>query len=76
MASDARGSGVGSHLVQALLEQSRILSLGLMVAYIFDDNLASRHVLEPFAFEYGGCLPAAARDSRRMHDVSYWYLSL
>lgn len=72
----ARGRGLATVLVEALLDRAREAGMKKAVAIIFDDNVGTRAVLGHFGFACFGLLPQGASDRYGPHDVSYWVLSL
>lgn len=57
VASEFRGQGVGSLLLEALIVQARNAGKHSMIAGVDSENTASLHLLERFGFERVGCLP-------------------
>ena len=72
----SRGRGLGALMVHSLLDRARQEGMRLAVATVFDDNTASKALLQRFGFSRFGLLPQAAWDRFVLHDVSYWSLSL
>ena len=72
----ARGRGLATALVRALIDAAKKSGMRMVVAVIFDDNPGTKGVLGHFGFQRFGLLPKGAADRYEVHDVSYWVLTL
>ncbi|KFJ00962.1 GNAT family N-acetyltransferase [Bifidobacterium stellenboschense] len=72
-----RHRGVGTFLLDRLLDKARSRRMRKAIGIIFADNAGSIALMRRFGFTRFGLLPAAATDATGvMHDMSYWYLDL
>ncbi|PLS29485.1 GNAT family N-acetyltransferase [Bifidobacterium parmae] len=72
-----RHRGVGTFLLDRLLDEARDRRMCKAIGIIFADNAGSTALMRRFGFTRFGLLPAAATDATGiMHDMSYWYLDL
>ncbi|KFI93126.1 acetyltransferase, GNAT family [Bifidobacterium saguini DSM 23967] len=72
-----QGKGVGTFMLQHLLDEARNRHMRKACGIIFADNAGSIALMHRFGFTQFGLMPAAATDSTgAMRDMSYWYLDL
>ncbi|MBT1174868.1 N-acetyltransferase [Bifidobacterium sp. LC6] len=72
-----QGKGVGTFMLQHLLDEARARHMRKACGIIFADNAGSIALMHRFGFTQFGLMPAAATDSTgTMRDMSYWYLNL
>ncbi|PLS25589.1 N-acetyltransferase [Bifidobacterium imperatoris] len=72
-----QGKGVGTFMLQHLLDEARNRHMRKACGIIFADNAGSIALMHRFGFTQFGLMPAAATDSTgTMRDMSYWYLDL
>ena len=76
IAPDWQGRGVGTAMLEFLLQEARRLHMRKAIGIIFADNAGSTALMRRFGFTQFGLLPQAARSTQGMHDMSYWYLDL
>ena len=73
--SDARGQGVGTELLKAILERAKALGKHIMIAGVDSENAASLRFLERFGFERAGHLREVGYKFDRFLDLvflQYW----
>ncbi|NEG55730.1 GNAT family N-acetyltransferase [Bifidobacterium platyrrhinorum] len=72
-----RRRGVGTFLLDHLLDEARERGMRKAIGVIFADNAGSIALMRRFGFTRFGELPDAATDSTgTMRGMSYWYLDL
>lgn len=73
--SDARGKGVGTDLLKAILARAKMLGKHVMIAGVDSENTASLRFLERFGFERAGHLREVGYKFDRFLDLvflQYW----
>ncbi|MBM6699081.1 N-acetyltransferase [Bifidobacterium pullorum subsp. saeculare] len=72
-----RGQGIGTVLVDWLVDAARARGHRMAVTRIFDDNAGSTALMERFGFTRFGLLSDAVHMPGGIHhDLAYWYLPL
>lgn len=66
---DARGSGLGTQLGEALIDAARREGHHALIAQIVGDNEASMHLMQRLGFERVGHLREVGLKFDRLHDV-------
>ncbi|WP_103733890.1 GNAT family N-acetyltransferase [Pseudomonas sp. GZJR-8] len=74
--NDQRGKGLGSLLMQALIERARSCGKHVMVAAIESGNLASVHLHERLGFITTGHMPQVGIKFGRWLDLTFMQLTL
>ena len=74
--SDWRHQGLGTRIVDWLLDAARTRGHRMAATLIFGDNAGSNALMERFGFTRFGLLPGAVRLPGSVHDIAYWYLDL
>lgn len=73
--SDARGGGVGTGLLKAIVDRARTVGKHVMIAGVDSENAASLRFLERFGFERAGHLREVGYKFDRFLDLvflQYW----
>lgn len=73
---DQRGQGLGSLLLQTLIERAKAATLHVMVAAIESDNLTSIRLHERLGFVTTGQMPQVGRKFDRWLDLTFMQLTL
>ncbi|PWG60888.1 GNAT family N-acetyltransferase [Bifidobacterium catulorum] len=68
--------GLGSMLVEWLIEAATRIGFRIAVCVVFADNAGSTALMHRFGFERYGYLPKACCNGDRLLDVAYWYKEL
>ena len=76
IAGSARHHGIGTFVVEWLLQAARERHHRMATALIFASNAGSIALMRHYGFTRFGLLPDACYDGTRMLDMSYWYLDL
>jgi len=69
--SEARGQGVGTTLLTALIEKAKALGKHTMIAGVDSENAASLHFLERFGFERAGLVRQVGFKFNRFLDLVF-----
>lgn len=69
--SDARGKGVGTDLLKAILARAKMLGKHVMIAGVDSENTASLRFLERFGFERAGHLREVGYKFDRFLDLVF-----
>jgi phosphinothricin acetyltransferase len=73
---DCCGRGIGSALLQRLIEEARRMELHVIMSAITVPNDASVGLHEKFGFTQAGCFSGIGYKAGRRLDVGYWELIL
>jgi L-amino acid N-acyltransferase YncA len=73
---DQRGQGLGSLLLQTLIERAKAAELHVLVAAIESENLTSIRLHERLGFVITGQMPQVGRKFERWLDLTFMQLTL
>jgi len=71
-----RGQGVGSRLLQHLIESARATGIESLILAVLADNVAARRLYESFGFKLYGMEPGAIRKGSSYIDQALYSLHL
>lgn len=76
LSPSSTGKGIGSALMERMIEECRTRAYRALFCLVTDDNEASKALCARFGFEKVGCLKAAGFKSGRTLDLDYYELLL
>lgn len=76
LAPSSTGKGIGSALMERMIEECRRSAYRALFCLVTDDNEASKALCSRFGFERVGCLKAAGMKFGRSLDLGYYELLL